>query len=97
MTAPDSGAVFEIRERNYYALGYWDKNRYWEPKLPQGLDLYPLGEGKKDHRPRFRVREYYHTTPTEWPADMDEFEDLVNQPSLVAYRLAGFDAGKDGE
>jgi hypothetical protein len=95
--AEDGAARFEVETRYYYALGYWSKQRYWEPKLASEGVQYPIGDGQDGDRPRFRVREYYRSVPAEWPSDLDAFENLVNQPSLAAYRLVGFDAGKDGE
>lgn len=95
--AEQGNTLFGVEERYYYALGYWSLGRYWEPKLRSGLAKYPLDDGKDGDRPRFKVFEYYRTFPAEWPAGLDAFEDLVNQPALAAYRLVGFDAGKDWE
>jgi hypothetical protein len=95
--AGEEGALFDIEERYYYAVGYWREGRFWESSLPSDRVEYPIGNSKDDDRPRFKVFEYYRTIPTEWPDDPDRIEDMINQPSLAAYRLAGFDAGKDGE
>ena len=52
---------------------------------------------KKDDRPRFRVIEYFRTAESAPEGvDLDVIEEWLNQPSLVSYRLVGFDAGRDG-
>lgn len=91
------GTDVQVEERYYYGVGYGSNQRYWEPKLPLDRLKYPLDTVEDGARPRFLVREYYRTIPTEWPTDLDAFEDLVNQPLLFAYRFVAFDAGKDGK
>ena len=87
---------FDAEDRAYYALGYWENGRFWEATLPGDRVEYPAIAADKDDRPRFKVVEYYRVAPATWPGELGAIEDELNRPSLAAYRLAGFDAGKDG-
>ena len=95
--ADDLTTLFQVKESFYYGLGYWKNNCFSESTLTLSKVDYPPCSGVKDgDRPRFKVLEYFRTTPAKWPTNVDEFEKLINQPSLAAYRLVAFDAGRDG-
>lgn len=91
------GQEFDVTPRNYYGLGYWEQNRFWEPVLPKPIE-YPMPPGftpQPEDRPLFQVLEYRRRPPSAWPTDIEQLEDLLNQPALAAYRITGFTFGQD--
>ena len=97
LAAAENGDAYEMKQRNYYALGYWKNGHFFESSLPAPI-AYPVPPDPKLHdedRPYFVALEYYRQPPSVWPGDPAAVQALLNQPRLVAYRLIAFQFGQE--
>jgi len=84
------GATHEMQERPYLGWGYWENNRFWEPEIDREVKYPVQGPFPRKARPQFLVYEYRKAKPVNFPTDSSELQNVLNQPTFEAYRLAGF-------